>query len=55
MAYVFKTVADPFVGKLSYLRVVSGKITAGASLVNARTGETEKMGKPPHGSGQEAD
>ena len=45
-AYVFKTVADPFVGKLSYLRVVSGKITAGASLVNARTGETEKMGKP---------
>ena len=46
VAYVFKTVADPFVGKLSYLRVVSGKITAGASLVNARTGETEKMGKP---------
>ena len=32
-AYVLKTVADPFVGKLSYLRVVSGKITAGASLV----------------------
>ena len=28
-AYVFKTVADPFVGKLSYLRVVSGKVTAG--------------------------
>ena len=46
VAYVFKTVADPFVGKLSYLRVVSGKLTAGASLVNARTGETEKMGKP---------
>ena len=46
VAYVFKTVADPFVGKLSYLRVISGKITAGASLVNARTGETEKLGKP---------
>ena len=45
-AYVFKTVADPFVGKLSYLRVVSGRITAGASLINARTGETEKIGKP---------
>src|SRR5699024_11290794 len=26
-AYVFKTVADPFVGKMSYLRVVSGKVT----------------------------
>ncbi len=34
-----KTVADPFVGKLSYLRVVSGKVTAGEPLVNARTGE----------------
>ena len=45
VAYVFKR-CRPFVGKLSYLRVVSGKLTAGASLVNARTGETEKMGKP---------
>ncbi|MCI2046557.1 MAG: elongation factor G [Faecalibacterium sp.] len=45
-AYVFKTVADPFVGKLSYFRVVSGKLTAGLSLVNARTGEAEKLGKP---------
>ena len=44
--YVFKTVADPFVGKLSYLRVVSGKVTAGMALVNARTGDTEKLGKP---------
>ena len=38
-AYVFKTVADPFVGKLSYLRVVSGKVTAGEPLTNARTGD----------------
>ena len=45
-AYVFKTVADPFVGKLSFLRVYSGKVAAGMSLVNSRTGETEKMGKP---------
>ncbi len=45
-AYVFKTVADPFVGKLSYLKVISGRLTAGVSLVNARTGETEKLGKP---------
>ena len=45
-AYVFKTVADPFVGKLSYLRVVSGKVTAGEPLTNARTGEVEKITKP---------
>ncbi len=45
-AYVFKTVADPFVGKLSYLRVISGKVTAGEPLVNARTGESEKICKP---------
>ena len=45
-AYVFKTVADPFVGKLSYLRVISGKVTAGAALTNARTGDVEKINKP---------
>ena len=44
-AYVFKTVADPFVGKLSYFRVLSGKMVAGQTLVNSRTGESEKMGK----------
>lgn len=46
VAYVFKTVADPFVGKLSYLKVISGKVTNGLSVVNARTGDTEKLGKP---------
>ena len=45
-AYVFKTVADPFVGKLSYLRVISGKVTGGEPLTNARTGDVEKIGKP---------
>ena len=44
-AYVFKTVADPFVGKLSYVKVVSGKLTGQSALVNARTGEAERMGK----------
>ena len=40
-AYVFKTVADPFVGKLSYLRVISaGDIGAVAKLVSAKTGDT---------------
>ncbi len=45
VAYVFKTVADPFVGKLSYVKVVSGTLTSDGPLVNARTGEQEKPGK----------
>ena len=42
---VFKTVADPFVGKLSYVKVVSGKITPEMQLINMRTGNAEKVGK----------
>ena len=42
---VFKTVADPVVGKMSYVKVASGKLTAASSLVNSRTGEPERMGK----------
>ena len=44
-AYVFKTVADPFVGKLSYVKVISGKLSADTPVVNARTGEPERLGK----------
>ncbi len=44
-AYVFKTVADPFVGKLSYVKVASGTLKSDSALVNARTGEAERMGK----------
>jgi elongation factor G len=44
-ALVFKTVADPFIGKLSYLKVFSGKISGDTQLVNMRTGETERIGK----------
>ncbi|HJB67750.1 MAG TPA: elongation factor G [Candidatus Fournierella excrementigallinarum] len=44
-AYVFRTVADPFVGKLSYVKVFSGTLTAASNLVNARTGEAERFGK----------
>ena len=45
IAVCFKTVADPFVGKMSYVKVVSGKITADATIYNARTGESSRMGK----------
>lgn len=44
-AVCFKTVADPFIGKLSYFKVISGKITAATPACNARTGKEERMGK----------
>ena len=44
-AYVFKTVADPFVGKLSFIKVLSGRLTATSNAVNARTGQPERLGK----------
>ncbi|MBE6032157.1 MAG: elongation factor G [Clostridiales bacterium] len=43
-AFVFKTIADPFVGKISLLKVVSGKLTVGMELLNTRADKTEKMG-----------
>ncbi|MCR5485629.1 MAG: elongation factor G [Clostridiales bacterium] len=44
-AICFKTVADPFVGKMSFFKVISGKITSDAPAFCARTGESERMGK----------
>ncbi|BCI59504.1 elongation factor G [Solibaculum mannosilyticum] len=44
-AIVFKTVADPFVGKLSYFKVISGKVKADTQMFNSRTGQPEKVGK----------
>lgn len=45
VALVFKTVADPFVGKLSYFKVISGKVSPEQPLVNMRTGEQERINK----------
>ncbi len=44
-AFVFKTVADPFVGKMSYIKVVSGEFKADSTVYNANTDENEKIGK----------
>ncbi len=44
-AICFKTVADPFIGKLSFFKVLSGKLISGAEIVNATTGNTERLGK----------
>lgn len=42
-AQVFKTVADPFVGKLNMLRVYTGTLKSGMTVLNANTGEKEKI------------
>lgn len=41
-AYVFKTIADPFVGKMSMIKVVSGKLNSNSDVVNSTTGAAEK-------------
>ncbi|MBQ3530168.1 MAG: elongation factor G [Oscillospiraceae bacterium] len=43
-AFVFKTVSDQY-GKYSFVKVLSGEITSDTALINARTGETEKLGR----------
>lgn len=44
VAQVFKTAIDPFMGKLSFMRIISGKLTPETTLVNMRTGKTIKPG-----------
>lgn len=44
-AFVFKTIVDPFVGKISIMKVVTGKLTSGMEILNERTGKPEKLGK----------
>ena len=43
-AFVWKTVSDQF-GKYSFVKVLSGEINSDTTLINARTGETEKLGR----------
>ena len=42
--FVWKTVSDQY-GKYSFVKILSGEITSDTTLVNARTGETEKLGR----------
>ena len=44
-AIVFKTVADPFIGRLSYIKVISGKVAPDTPLINMRTGSQERIAK----------
>jgi elongation factor G len=41
----FKIMADPYVGKLTYFRVYSGKVEAGSRILNVNTGRTERVGR----------
>jgi elongation factor G len=45
-AYVFKTIVDPFAGKLSVLRIVSGRIHADLNCINTARDERERIGHP---------
>ena len=45
VAVVFKTIADPFVGKMSYFKVICGTVKSDMKLVNCRTESEEKIGK----------
>ena len=42
--FVFKTISDPFVGRLSFIKVLSGYMEPSTELVNARTGKKERLG-----------
>ena len=42
--YVYKTIADPFMGKISYAKVLSGTVKLGQELYNPRSQKSEKLG-----------
>lgn len=44
-AYVFKTIADPFIGKMTFFKVISGVLKSDSSPINCSTGEPEKISK----------
>ena len=44
-ALAFKVMSDPYVGKLTYFRVYSGKVKAGERVLNTTTGKTERIGR----------
>ncbi|MEN8238926.1 MAG: elongation factor G [Actinomycetota bacterium] len=45
LAFVFKTLADPYVGQISLLKVLSGTLTPETNLTNGRSGQDERLAK----------
>ncbi|MBT4072007.1 MAG: elongation factor G [Candidatus Magasanikbacteria bacterium] len=45
VALAFKLATDPFVGKLIFFRVYSGKVSSGSYIINSRTGKKERIGR----------
>src|ERR687896_1370032 len=52
-AYVFKTYVDPYAGRLSVLRIVSGRCRSDETLTNPRTDSSERLGGISHLVGKE--
>jgi elongation factor G len=44
-ALAFKVMSDPYVGKLTYIRVYSGQVKSGERVLNTTTGKTERVGR----------
>ena len=42
-AFVFKTLSDPYVGRLSFLKVITGVLEPGMEVINARTGKKDRL------------
>ena len=52
-ARVFRVVSDPYVGKLSYVRIFSGSLATNGQFIHPRTGKAEKIGKMFRPQGKE--
>ncbi len=44
VAWVFKTTSDPYIGRLNFVKIISGELTPNTELVNSRTGKKERVG-----------
>ncbi len=53
-ALVFKTMSDPYIGRLNYVKVVSGTLTPNTEVINSRTGKKERIGHVYKVVGKEA-
>ena len=55
LAFVFKTIADPYVGQISMFKVLSGTIKSDSALTNTRTGSDERLAKIATLAGKESE